>query len=75
MKKLRIASLMLLVAGAGAQQPSLPPPQTAPDIPFDVQGVIKMPPDPRHTASPLTIKAWFTRRTARTGAFRSSTTT
>jgi hypothetical protein len=39
-----IASLMFLASGVGAQQPSAPP-QTAPDIPFDVQDVIKMPPD------------------------------
>ena len=44
MKKLLIASMMLLAAGVGAQQPAAPP-QTAPDIPFDVQDVIKMPPD------------------------------
>ena len=50
MKKMLIVSLMLLVSGVGAQQPSsapppAAPPQTAPDIPFDVQDVIKMPPD------------------------------
>ena len=44
MKKLLIASLVLLASGVGAQQPPAPP-QTAPDIPFDVQDVIKMPPD------------------------------
>ncbi len=50
MKKLLIASLVLLASGLGAQQPSpapapAAPAQTAPDIPFDVQDVIKMPPD------------------------------
>ena len=43
MKKLLIASLLLLVVGVGAQQPAPPTPQAAPDIPFDVQDVIKMP--------------------------------
>lgn len=43
-KKLLIASLVLLASGVGAQQPSAPP-QTAPDIPFDAQDVIKMPVD------------------------------
>ena len=46
-KTLLIASLMLLAAGVGAQQQAAPPPsappQTAPDIPFDVQDLIKMP--------------------------------
>ena len=49
MKKLLIAAIVLVAAGAGAQQPAAPaqtaPPQTAPDIPFDVQDVIKMPAD------------------------------
>ena len=44
MKKLLIATMVLVAAGVGAQQPASPP-QTAPDIPFDVQDVIKMPPD------------------------------
>ena len=43
MKKLLTASLLLLVVGVGAQQPAPPAPQAAPDIPFDVQDVIKMP--------------------------------
>jgi hypothetical protein len=43
-KKLLIASLVLLASAVGAQQPAAPP-QTAPDIPFDAQDVIKMPVD------------------------------
>lgn len=42
MKKVLLAALALLTVGLGAQQPSAP---AAPDIPFDVQDVIKMPPD------------------------------
>ena len=46
-KKLFIATLMLLAAGVGAEQqpPAAAPPQTAPDIPFDVQDPIKLSPD------------------------------
>jgi len=48
-KKLLIASFLFLAAGAlGAQQPAAPPAapqQTAPDIAFDVEEPIKMPPD------------------------------
>jgi len=45
-KKLLIASLLLLWApGLRAQQPPPAPSQSAPDIPFDVQDVIKMPAD------------------------------
>jgi len=45
-KTCSIAWLVLLVGSAGAQPPAAPPSapaQTAPDIPFDVQDVIKMP--------------------------------
>jgi hypothetical protein len=40
-KKALIAAFALFTAGVAAQQPSAP----VPDIPFDVQDVIKMPPD------------------------------
>lgn len=42
MKKFSIAMLVLLTAGLSAQQGATP---AAPDIPFDVQDVIRMPPD------------------------------
>src|SRR6516165_3576265 len=46
-KTVLIASLMLLMVGVRAQPPAVSPPavppQTAPDIPYDVQDVIKMP--------------------------------
>src|SRR3984893_19491120 len=45
MKRLLVISLALLGTTVEAQQRGAAPPQTAPDIPFDVQDVIKMPPD------------------------------
>lgn len=40
-----LATLVLLSVGAAAQRPAAPSAQPAPDIPFDVQDVLKMPPD------------------------------
>ena len=45
MKKTLIAALLALTSGTAAQQLQVPAPQSAPDIPFDVQDVIKMPAD------------------------------
>src|SRR6266516_2863141 len=42
-KKLIITTLILLGGGVSAEQPSQP--SSAPDIPFDVQDVIRMPAD------------------------------
>src|SRR6266849_2309392 len=42
LKKVLLVTLLLLHVGLGAQQPAAP---ASSDIPFDVQDVLKMPPD------------------------------